>query len=232
MVGVNMPRIPTRYQYQNHQHQPPEMSGYLSEDPLRQPLDNSIIQTSSSNLNADLLNSQLSVEQHLGHAMSTGQFQMGPTAQLPLPSPSLGSVRPSAESFRQTNLVTSHTGEKTTCAKVPGLVSQQLRVCQAHPNAMYAVSEGAKRGIKECQKQFKNERWNCTTEGDESVFGHTLQRGNYRLSIIIHKSRLWVGHKNKLRKNKLEIPIPGREFLPGRKDFPVWEGIANVAIGT
>lgn len=66
------------------------------------------------------------------------------------------------------------------CATVPGLVSQQIRVCQAHPNVMYAVSEGARQGINECQRQFKHERWNCTPEGDESVFGHTLQRGECR----------------------------------------------------
>lgn len=63
------------------------------------------------------------------------------------------------------------------CAAVPGLVSQQLRVCEAHPNAMLAVGDGARRGIGECQNQFKHERWNCTPEGDQQVFGHTLQRG-------------------------------------------------------
>jgi hypothetical protein len=85
------------------------------------------------------------------------------------------SALPSVESFRHTNLV----DQESSCAKMPGLVSKQLQVCEGHPNAMYAVSEGAKRGIHECQKQFKNERWNCTTEGDESVFGHTLQRGQF-----------------------------------------------------
>lgn len=63
------------------------------------------------------------------------------------------------------------------CSTVPGLVLQQQKVCQAHPAVIRAVSGGARRGIDECQNQFRHDRWNCTIEGGESVFDHTLERG-------------------------------------------------------
>lgn len=40
--------------------------------------------------------------------------------------------------------------------------------------------EGARRGMKECQKQFKDERWNCTpSEPDPSmqIFHSTITKG-------------------------------------------------------
>ncbi|RWS29971.1 Wnt16 like-like protein [Leptotrombidium deliense] len=80
------------------------------------------------------------------------------------------------------------------CATVPGLVSQQLRVCEAHPNAMLGVSEGARRGIVECQQQFKNERWNCTPEGEFEVFGHTLQRGSRETAFLYAITSAGVVH--------------------------------------
>ena len=65
------------------------------------------------------------------------------------------------------------------CANVTGLLNEQLRVCEDNPIATLAASEGTRKGILECQNQFKNERWNCTPEGDEQVFGHTLLRGEF-----------------------------------------------------
>lgn len=67
---------------------------------------------------------------------------------------------------------------RAVCSALPGLVAQQIEVCQHYPDTIKAVSEGAKRGIRECQYQFRHERWNCTTRDDDySVFGYTLQRG-------------------------------------------------------
>lgn len=63
------------------------------------------------------------------------------------------------------------------CSAVPGLVPSQLDLCHRNPYALLAISEGARRGIIECQEQFRHERWNCTLEGGINVFDMTLQRG-------------------------------------------------------
>ena len=156
MVGVNLPRTPVS---RNNYYSPNFANNYnyMSEDPLRQHLiHNSVHQTGAD------------YERHVGHAIASNGGASNSYAPYPAPhAPPVGSQ----------NAHTNSVEGETSCAKMPGLVGKQLQVCEGHPNAMYAVSEGAKRAIQECQKQFKNERWNCTTEGDKSVFGHTLQRG-------------------------------------------------------
>ena len=64
------------------------------------------------------------------------------------------------------------------CQHLPGLVQQQVSVCQSHPDTIRSVSDGARRGITECQYQFRNERWNCSTVNDADIpFGYTIKRG-------------------------------------------------------
>lgn len=64
-----------------------------------------------------------------------------------------------------------------TCTEVPGLVIQQVEVCKNNPESLLCISEGARRGILECQYQFRNERWNCTTSSNYTVFGDVLRKG-------------------------------------------------------
>ena len=50
---------------------------------------------------------------------------------------------------------------------------------------MTSVAEGAHQGIQECQYQFRGRRWNCTTiEGDFSVFGRVLDKGEIDLYVL------------------------------------------------
>ncbi|GFT39085.1 protein Wnt [Nephila pilipes] len=87
------------------------------------------------------------------------------------------------------------------CSAVPGLVVQQQRVCHAHPAVIRAVSGGARRGIEECQNQFRHDRWNCTVEGGESVFDHTLQR------------EFWVSRTDKLFESILSCYLVVEDIL-------------------
>lgn len=157
MVGVNLPRTPvSRNNFYSTNFA--NNYNYLSEDPLRQHLIHNSVHQSSADF-----------ERHMSHAIaSNGGGGGASNSYAPYQAPHAPAVHENHNNAVE--------GE-TSCAKMPGLVGKQLQVCEGHPNAMYAVSEGAKRAIQECQKQFKSERWNCTTEGDKSVFGHTLQRG-------------------------------------------------------
>ena len=45
---------------------------------------------------------------------------------------------------------------------------------------MVHVGRGARNGIGECQFQFRNHRWNCTTVKDTTVFGPVLSIREYQ----------------------------------------------------
>ncbi|KAI9556552.1 hypothetical protein GHT06_016342 [Daphnia sinensis] len=83
---------------------------------------------------------------------------------------------------------------RAICAALPGLVSRQIQVCQAHPNTIQSVSDGARKGIQQCQHQFRNERWNCTTKDDQNVFGATLERGSRETAFIYAVTSAGVVH--------------------------------------
>ncbi|XP_064088505.1 protein Wnt-16-like isoform X2 [Macrobrachium nipponense] len=81
------------------------------------------------------------------------------------------------------------------CQHLPGLVQQQVAVCQSNPDTIKSVSAGARRGINECQNQFKNERWNCTTGGDVDMpFGYTIKRGSKETAFIYAVTSAGVVH--------------------------------------
>ncbi|XP_069178063.1 protein Wnt-16 isoform X2 [Procambarus clarkii] len=81
------------------------------------------------------------------------------------------------------------------CQHLPGLVQQQVAVCQSHPDTIRSVSDGARLGINECQYQFRNERWNCTTGGDLDVpFGYTIKRGSKETAFIYAVTSAGVVH--------------------------------------
>ncbi|PVD25186.1 hypothetical protein C0Q70_15684 [Pomacea canaliculata] len=73
---------------------------------------------------------------------------------------------------------------ETVCSEVPGLVLAQQEVCQKNPESLFCISEGARRGILECQQQFKYERWNCTTSTNQKVFGPVLKKGTKETAFI------------------------------------------------
>ncbi|XP_022184533.2 protein Wnt-16 isoform X2 [Nilaparvata lugens] len=75
---------------------------------------------------------------------------------------------------------------KAVCSAIPGLVAQQVDVCLDHPDTIRSVADGARRAIDECQHQFRNERWNCSTGGteDQSVFGYVLERGSKETAFV------------------------------------------------
>lgn len=73
----------------------------------------------------------------------------------------------------------SHKPKPETCTGVPGLVYRQIEMCKNNPDAILCVGEGVRRGIYECQSQFRYERWNCSTIQSDSVFGPVLAQCEY-----------------------------------------------------
>lgn len=59
-------------------------------------------------------------------------------------------------------------GANVICNNIPGLVPKQRSICNTRPDAMVSIGEGAQRALAECQRQFKNMRWNCSLEKSAS----------------------------------------------------------------
>ncbi|XP_032782893.1 protein Wnt-7b [Daphnia magna] len=70
------------------------------------------------------------------------------------------------------------------CGKIHGLTAKQRLLCAAKPDAMVAISNGAKLGLAECQEQFKYHRWNCTAIGSRNGFGHVVVVGSREAAYL------------------------------------------------
>ncbi|XP_037797775.1 protein Wnt-2b-A-like [Penaeus monodon] len=82
-------------------------------------------------------------------------------------------------------LSASYTSTRIHCENIPGLVRRQRVLCERHPDAMLAVTEGATMGVQHCQKQFQDSRWNCSTiPRDASVFGRHVLRSTRESAFV------------------------------------------------
>ncbi len=63
------------------------------------------------------------------------------------------------------------------CQQITGLSSGQKKLCMLYTDHMMHVGRGARRGISECQYQFRHRKWNCSTVDDTTVFGPILSIG-------------------------------------------------------
>lgn len=75
----------------------------------------------------------------------------------------------------------AHIQAENECDSLVGLVRRQKHVCRRNVEMMEAVKSGAVVAIHECQQQFRNRRWNCTTVNAVSVFGKIHNSGTYIL---------------------------------------------------
>ncbi|XP_053964140.1 protein Wnt-5 [Anastrepha ludens] len=70
------------------------------------------------------------------------------------------------------------------CYHVDGMTYGQKKQCVLHTSVMPAISRGARAAIQECQFQFKNRRWNCSTTEDNTVFGPMTGLGSPEMAFI------------------------------------------------
>lgn len=61
----------------------------------------------------------------------------------------------------------------------------QKKLCQLYQDHMSYIGDGAKTGIKECQYQFRQRRWNCSTVDNTSVFGRVIQIGEFTFVLRV-----------------------------------------------
>lgn len=67
--------------------------------------------------------------------------------------------------------------EEETCEKLKGLIQRQVQMCKRNLEVMDSVRRGAQLAIEECQYQFRNRRWNCSTLDSLPVFGKVVTQG-------------------------------------------------------
>lgn len=60
----------------------------------------------------------------------------------------------------------------------------QVQICKRSVEVMDAVRRGAQLAIDECQFQFRNRRWNCSTLETMPVFGKVVTQGR-----VVHGSK-------------------------------------------
>ncbi|ESP01129.1 hypothetical protein LOTGIDRAFT_139906, partial [Lottia gigantea] len=66
-----------------------------------------------------------------------------------------------------------------------GLVGKQRKMCRHYPDVMVWLREGARLGVEECQYQFQDHRWNCSTlHRDASVFGKSMLKGTREAAFV------------------------------------------------
>lgn len=63
------------------------------------------------------------------------------------------------------------------CKDLKGLSKGQSKLCLLYEDHMPHVGRGALMGIEECQYQFRDMKWNCSTTQDDTVFGAVLNYG-------------------------------------------------------
>ncbi|XP_078509073.1 protein Wnt-4-like [Lissotriton helveticus] len=75
--------------------------------------------------------------------------------------------------------------DRDICSQLKGLTDGQLQLCRRQVEAMESVKRGAEVAIEECQHQFYNRRWNCSTLDGVQVFGKLIMQGT-RESAFVH----------------------------------------------
>jgi len=99
----------------------------------------------------------------------------------------------------QSLLTSSAASSRDVCARLPGLVLQQLDVCRRNPLAMPCVGLGARLGLIECQYQFQYERWNCSPNAADAAAGDAGMRQaatniTSPVDTLIERGKLTIHH--------------------------------------
>ena len=83
------------------------------------------------------------------------------------------------------------------CQSLIGLAKRQEKICRRNIEVMESVRFGAHMAIDECQFQFRNRRWNCSTVDPVKLFGNFLKLGklSFFFIILVHASYVIVSYR-------------------------------------
>ena len=83
-------------------------------------------------------------------------------------------------------------GSSPMCSQIPGLSSGQTKLCQLYQDHMSTVVRGGRASLSECQWQFRNRRWNCSTLEGFTIFGPKIEIGMYDfVSYHFVPNKMW-----------------------------------------
>ncbi|XP_056373833.1 protein Wnt-5b isoform X1 [Hyla sarda] len=121
-------------------------------------------------------------------------------------------------------------GAQPLCSQLSGLSPGQRKLCHLYQDHMVYIGEGAKTGIKECQYQFKQRRWNCSTVDNASVFGRVMQIGSREAAFTYAISAAGVVNAISRACREGELSSCGCSRTSRPKDLPrdwLWGGCGD-----
>lgn len=104
---------------------------------------------------------------------------------------------------------------------------KQRRLARENPGVLMAVARGANQAIGECQHQFRNRRWNCSTKTfhrGKNLFGKIVDRGEHETSFLFPSTLLALSVANLLNfrfeiANGTSWPLIGTGRMPPVRNF-------------
>lgn len=67
---------------------------------------------------------------------------------------------------------------------------KQRRLVRDNPGVLAALVKGANLAISECQHQFRNRRWNCSTKNflrGKNIFGKFIDKGEFIVALTLNQ---------------------------------------------
>jgi len=128
------------------------------------------------------------------------------------------------------NLLVGSSINRHTCLELTGLSPGQARICELFKDHMPAVGQGAKQAINECEYQFRNHRWNCSTPPDAGIIGPVHKRGTREAAFTYAIISAGVSHEigRRCRLGQLKSCGCSEAAKPvGVKDEWTWGGCGD-----
>ncbi|GMT24193.1 hypothetical protein PFISCL1PPCAC_15490, partial [Pristionchus fissidentatus] len=116
------------------------------------------------------------------------------------------------------------------CPQLEGLSPGQARICQLFHEHMPAVGAGAYNAIQECQHQFRDGRWNCSTPTSSTHLGPIHKKATKEAAFTYAILSAGVAHEIGRRCKQGGLPSCGcsEEGRPGSiKEDWAWTGCGD-----